>query len=87
MKVKKTKLPFTVSCIALSVDDKLLAVGGADNNVHIFAVGDELKVSQVSCCFVVLMLMSRSHSFADLFLGGSSFEGTPWKGQCCDILT
>lgn len=36
----KTKLPFTVSCIALSPDERHLAVGGADNNVHIFAVGE-----------------------------------------------
>jgi WD40 repeat protein len=49
----KTKLPFQVSSIALSPDEKLLAVGGADAKVHIFAVGDgdlqELKVRCVVC--------------------------------------
>lgn len=42
----KTKTSYATSCIALSVDDKLLAVGGADNNVHIYAVatdGTDLK--------------------------------------------
>lgn len=44
----KTKLPFTVSCVALSPDEKWLAVGGADTHVHIFAVGEgDLKEVQL----------------------------------------
>ncbi len=43
----QTKLPFTVASIALSPDEKFLAVGGADSHVHVFAVSDgDLKEVQ-----------------------------------------
>lgn len=44
----KTKVNYQPSCIALSPDEKIIAVGSADAKVHIYAVGDgdlkELKV-------------------------------------------
>jgi WD40 repeat protein len=44
----KTKLPFTVTCIALSPDERHLAVGGVDKDVHIFAVSEE-DLKEVQC--------------------------------------
>ena len=38
--VDKTPLSFGVSCIAISPDDKLLAVGGADHSIHIYTIND-----------------------------------------------
>lgn len=38
--IDKTPVTFGVSCIAISPDDKLLAVGGADHSVRIFTIND-----------------------------------------------
>ncbi len=45
--VSKTKTAFPVSCIALSSDDQLLAVGSADSTVHVYAVGDGGDIKEV----------------------------------------
>ena len=43
--VKKQKTDYACLCSALSVDEKFVAVGGDDNNVHIFEKNNQKAVS------------------------------------------